>query len=773
MDIARIEALPGPQGTLFGASAQSGTLRIITNQPDPSRFEASFDTTLRGGEMSDESYDVTGMLNIPIVEDVFAIRIAAKTAEDGGFIDNVFGHTPDTWKGITAPCCDTLQPQYNTGWYNSYNYYYGGQTLGAQRAEFGTLDNAAVVEKNWNSVEHLAYKIAARWDINDNWAATLTYNHANNEAHGENDYNPFVGDLQTIAFAPNLTDEEWDLTSLTIEGDLGFAQFVSATSWFERNYAFSQDQTIYYKYWSTWACEDLGPANGYFGYYNWDDVATGRTFYYPMYCPMGPARSGDIRQQADYIGVVEGPSWQDKFAQEFRLSHQGEKFDWLAGLYYEDSNDNWDAVWLKGITADYQDTLSLRFAEFKYGQSFPDAEYVFLSQDRTNWKQKAVFGEVTWHITAELHATFGGRWFETENTKSYLKYHAGHTLPSARQQGGVIQAAFAPGTVGGTPVFGKISEFVPKFSLSWNFSDDKMLYGLYTEGFRTGGINRANSRADWSRTRFPQAWEPDLLKNSEIGLKTRWADGTVQFNLTYFHMAWEDFQIEVVDPSFADCIDPTETPPNCTGPAGGTLPWLKVVGNAGDALSQGVQAELAWIPAEGWDVGANAQWLEAEIDETLIIETDDDPPFAPTVVLPKGTALPNTPEFKASGWISYAWPVQFVRGGEMVLRGQYSYTSDSQNLLVPSPEAPDNPDPSFTNDSYAIGDVRLGLISHEGGWQVDLFVYNITDERAQIFINEGDKEWVWGRTGEYEHVQDVFTNRPREYGLRFSKKWGD
>ena len=77
------------------------------------------------------------------------------------------------------------------------------------------------------------------------------------------------------------------------------------------------------------------------------------------------------------------------------------------------------------------------------------------------------------------------------------------------------------------------------------------------------------------------------------------------------------------------------------------------------------------------------------------------------------------------------------------------------------------------SDSYAIGDLRLGLISNEGGWQVDLFVYNITDERAQIFINEGDKEWVWGRTGEYEHVQDVFTNRPREYGLRFSKKWGD
>ncbi len=773
MDIARVEALAGPQGTLFGAAAQSGTLRIITNQPDASQFEGSLSATLRGGEESDASYDLTGVINIPIVEDVFAIRIAAQTAEDGGFIDNVFGHTPDTWFGYDSPG--------------------NGTYLGPTRAEWGTLDNAAVAEENWNSVEHIAVKVAARWDINENFAATLTYNYAENEAQANNDYNPFVGDLQTIQFLKNYTKEEWDSWSLTLEADLGFAQFVSATSFVDREYAYSHDATFYYKYWQIWACEDrgagLGSSNPAYAWY-WADPVTGGAIYYPMYCPMGPPRSGDRTQQADFIGVVEGPSWQYRFSQEFRLSHQGEKFDWLAGLYYDDADDNWDAVWMKSTTADYQDTTSFAFVSARYsdatwcadnyadpaavgcgpGTTFPDAEYVFLSADRTVWEQKAVFGEVTWHINAKWDATFGGRWFETENTKSYLKYHAGRTLPNGRQQGGIIQPAFAPGTVGGTPVVGEISEFVPKFSLSWQINDNNMVYGLYTEGYRTGGINRANSRADWSRTFFPQAFEPDKLANYEIGARTRTADGRLQFNVTFFYMDWEDFQIELVDPSFGECVDPAISPPAC-GPAG-QLPWLKAVGNAGDAHSSGIEAHLDWIPADGWNVGANAQWLEKEIDETLILEVDDDPPFAPTVVLPKGQGLPNAPEFKGSLWASYSWPVTFISGGEMFIRGNYSYTGESDNLLVPSDPCCSS-NPSFVNPSYSIADVRIGLVSRDAGWQLEGFVNNVGDERAVYYTGTGDFDWAFGKTGEYSNSHRLYINRPREYGIRFSMKWGD
>lgn len=751
MDVNRVEALAGPQGTLFGAAAQAGTLRIITNQPDASQFESSVDATWRAGPDSDPSYNLTGVLNIPLVEDVFAIRIAAQTAEDGGYIDNVLGHTPDAWFGYDSPG--------------------NGTYLGPMRAEWGTLDNAAVVEDNWNSVDHISYKIAARWDINENWAATVTYNYAENEANGGSDYNPFVGDLQTIAFAPNHRREEWDMWSLEIEADLGWAQFVSATSFFDRTYNFNQDATLYYKYWSVWACEDRG-AGGYYGFdsdpgYAWywlDTEVTGRAIYYPMYCPMGAARGSDPSQQADYIGTVEGPSWQDKFSQEIRLSHQGERFDWLAGLYYSESNDEWDAVWMKAISADYQDTTSLKFVEAKYGEKYPDAEYVFLSTDRTNWEQKAVFGEVTWHVTENWHATFGGRWFETTNEKLYLKYHAGHTGSDGYQVGGHIQPNYAPDTVGGKPVTGSISEFVPKISLAWQPSQDKMLYALYTEGHRTGGINRANAKADWTKTVFPQTFEPDKLASTEIGARTLWADGKVQFNVSYFNMQWEDFQIEIVDPSFGDCkvaITPC--------PAAETMPWLKVVGNVGDASSTGVEASLAWVPSERWTVYANAQWLEAEIDEDLVVDPGKKGPEY-KVIVPKGTKLPNQGDFKASASVTYTWPVQFIPGGEMFLRGQYSYNAKSENLLIYKPLT--SPDPSFTNNAYSLSDVRLGLRARDDQWQVDLFVNNITDERTDYYHGSGDHEWAFSHAGEYEHGQRVYTSRPREYGVRFTMRWG-
>ena len=231
-------------------------------------------------------------------------------------------------------------------------------------------------------------------------------------------------------------------------------------------------------------------------------------------------------------------------------------------------------------------------------------QYTWYGEDRTQWEQKAVFGEITWHIADDWKLTVGGRWFETTNDKQILRWHAGYRDANGTDVGSILQARSQPGSGGEGIAAGKLSEFVPKVALSWNVSDNKMLYGTYSEGFRPGGTNRLAGNVDYSLTFFPQVWKPDLLKSYEIGAKTRWADNTVQLNVSLFYMDWEDFQAEIVDPSFGNCIDPTLPPDSC-GPAG-SLPWVRVVGNTGDAHSAGVEAQLAWIPAEGWDIGANA-----------------------------------------------------------------------------------------------------------------------------------------------------------------------
>jgi outer membrane receptor protein involved in Fe transport len=248
-----------------------------------------------------------------------------------------------------------------------------------------------------------------------------------------------------------------------------------------------------------------------------------------------------------------------------------------------------------------------------------------------------------------------------------------------------------------------------------------------------------------------------------MGWKSRWADNTLQLNLTYFYMDWEDFQHEVVDPSVGTCIDIDDAtipgdPKSCS--AADSLPWISIVGNVGDAHSTGVTAEVDWVPADRWHVGGNLQWLEAEIDSTT---------SGPEAGIAKGQKLPNVPELQGALWATYAWPVSFVPGGEMFLRGQFAYTGETHTKLVP--EGMDSGNPSFTNEAYALADLRFGLNSSDG-WQIDVFVNNVTDERAQV--QQGSTHaWQWGRSGEYDRAHSVYTVRPREYGIRFSAQWGN
>jgi outer membrane receptor protein involved in Fe transport len=138
VDIERIEALAGPQGTLYGSDAVAGTLRIITKKPEMNTFDILADVSGRNGSEGEDSFDHSIVVNLPLVEDRLALRLVGFTAKDGGFIDNVFGHTPDS---------DTTGKALPSG--------------------FGNLDNADFVEKNWNDSEIDGWRAALKWDINE------------------------------------------------------------------------------------------------------------------------------------------------------------------------------------------------------------------------------------------------------------------------------------------------------------------------------------------------------------------------------------------------------------------------------------------------------------------------------------------------------------------------------------------------------------------------------------------------------------------------------
>ena len=283
VDIARIEALSGPQSTLFGASSQTGTVRVITNKPDTEGSDITGNigmgiNTVNHGEMG---FDVDATVNIPVIEDKFAIRMSGFSAEDGGFIDSVEGMT-------------VVDPSSGAGGLKS--------NLNAQ------YPHADTVESDINGVEWSGGRIQATWIHSDDWKSTLSHNFQSIEANGFNDFDPEVGDLETVKFYDEFRTDDWKQTSLVIEGDLGFATLTVAGSYYDRETLYQHDTQAYSAYFHY----VLG------AYYATYDFGT------------------------DPIGYLTNDQQNESSTLEVRLSHSGDKVSWTAGAFYMDSDEYWD-----------------------------------------------------------------------------------------------------------------------------------------------------------------------------------------------------------------------------------------------------------------------------------------------------------------------------------------------------------------------------------------------------------------------------------------------
>ncbi len=128
------------------------------------------------------------------------------------------------------------------------------------------------------------------------------------------------------------------------------------------------------------------------------------------------------------------------------------------------------------------------------------------------------------------------------------------------------------------------------------------------------------------------------------------------------------------------------------------------------------------------------------------------------------------PKFKGSAWLGYAKEVSWFGGSEGFMRFQVSYTGERVNILEPD-HPDDSPNPQFTDPAYTIADISAGVRGED--WQVSIFVNNLTDERAAYTTGSGLMEWGMANAAEGRaHVQRVYTNRPLEAGVRFTKSWG-
>lgn len=236
-DVARVEALAGPQGTLYGASSQAGTLRIITNKPSTAGFAAGVDAELNQVAHGDTGHALEGFVNMPLSDKV-AVRLVGWDVRDGGYIDNVAGTRTYT-RGDTNPA-------------NDY-----------------TINNKARVRDDYNSVYTQGGRAALRVELDDNWVVTPQVMGQVQKSNGSFSYDPKVGDLKVKRFYPESAKDKWYQAAMTIEGQVANLDVTYSGSFLKRktetnsdytDYSYFYDQVGYGFYWTDNAGNLVNPS---------------------------------------------------------------------------------------------------------------------------------------------------------------------------------------------------------------------------------------------------------------------------------------------------------------------------------------------------------------------------------------------------------------------------------------------------------------------------------------------------------------------------------
>ncbi|WP_421736767.1 TonB-dependent receptor [Caulobacter sp.] len=226
-DMARVEALAGPQGTLYGASSQAGTLRIITNKPTTTGFSAGVDVEGNIVDGDDTGHVEEAFVNIPL-SDTIAVRLVGWNEEAAGYIDNVKGTRTYT-RGDSDPTNDL------------------------------TISNAGIAKDNYNSSSTLGGRVGLRVELGDNWVITPMVMGQRAKTRGLYAYDPKVGDLKVTHFYPESSDDRWVQTAMTIEGQIANLDVTYAGSYLKRDvdtrqdysdYSYFYDQVGYGFYWT-------------------------------------------------------------------------------------------------------------------------------------------------------------------------------------------------------------------------------------------------------------------------------------------------------------------------------------------------------------------------------------------------------------------------------------------------------------------------------------------------------------------------------------------
>lgn len=750
-DVDRVEALRGPQGTLFGRNSTVGSINVITAKPD---FMGQFGSVnVEVGKYNSKSVD--GFINIP-VNDEFAVRVAAKGLKRDSYLEGYYDPNQYDTRRLSD---DVL----NAPVISEDSYQGVGDTV--TQLENWWIDNAGTnpdaqqvraltpADKSsfYNNADEYSFRISTLWEpLDGNFSNhTIFQKYVNDSGNnldlvnceklrgrpGEfgGDCNAFLPSDNTYQAVVNVPGElNLDITYLrnilnyNISDEL---DLVWILGYEDMERSSSQDSEV-----------GLDP---------WD----GATYF------------------LDGTGA-------ESYSTEVQLQ----------------SDEYGDLIWIAGINYFHETTKTLGY----YDNPMDDKS--FWDQPDRSTEAYALFGQATYNLTPDLHLTLGYRFSdETKEDKGGRTYRCSNAdgcapgwlnrtalndLPVDYFEDPSIYASYFANDNKGS---WSRNDF--RIGLDYDVNDNTMVYSYIASGFKAGGIGDVyevvNDRTG-DTTRFETTFEPEEVLTWEVGAKSSLLDNSLNLQAVFFYTDYTDMQYASVGSiGNVERLSPVEDEtgaPILDEDGNPVLDYQNqpviayYTQNVPGSTIKGIELEFDWKPYPSGRVTGYVTWTQAEVTEDWFTKWDYDPEYLfdisyeesidPTNTTLstnlKGNNLAMTPEFSAN--ISYTHSFNLGEYGYIHAWTNVSWKDESYSTIWNVDKHLDDmdfavPDEAIkymddTRDAFAIFNASLKYEPQNQKWFAEVFVNNATDEIVQYW-NNTSKGFAKGSFG-----------MPRYYGVR-------
>jgi len=677
-DIDRVEVLRGPQGTLFGAGSEGGTVRYITTQPSLTKTSIYSRSELSFTQGGDPSYEAGIAAGGPLVDGKFGARASVWYRHDGGWIDRV---------DPTAP-----------------------------------VPQSALIEHRANYTDSVLIRLAGVVALSDAWTVTPSIYYQDSKRNDADNYwllysNPGSNHFASANPTQRAAPDTFYLPSLKIEGDLGSVRLISNTSYYHRRAIDGYDGTLYnlgfYQAQPQIANPLATPVLA-------GVVDANNKFLPPFPLLDGSGLTGLVAAGlAAYRSPASVQNGQQNITQEIRLqsSDPNAKFVWTTGLFFSSSRQSYleqiyDPMlpqFLQQALGDPNVTVPDVFGVDYYTAIPAFALDSYFLKTNAKDEQYAWFGEGSYSFTDTLKATVGARFARSKY--SFDTFTGGPQLFGDPRTGTGDKSE---------------NSFTPKLGLNYQMDPNNLYYFTYAKGFRPGGGNNpvpavacATDFASFGITEAPATFNSDTVDSFEVGAKNN-INNKVRLASSVYYIRWHNIQQTVV-------------PPICQ---------ISFISNLGEAVSKGVdvQAEFAVTPSFMLELAAGYTDARYTKDARLTpLETNPVVASGDSIVGQNSSGTNQQPAAPVTASLGLEYKFSAM-DHESYVRADYSYAGKPK--WAPANQDPTSLQYDPANFALpATNFVTLRGGTTFGAWAVAAFVDNLTNAHTltsyQVTIDPG------------------------------------